>query len=853
MAVIHEYHVVPALPEPLAALREIAYNLRWTWDHDLIDAFRRIDSDLWEKVNHNPVLLLGSVGQARLEELAKDDAYLAYVQRVYQQHKSYLADASWFERAHGGEAKPCIAYFSAEFGLTEALPIYSGGLGVLSGDHLKSSSELGIPLVGVGLLYQQGYFQQYLNADGWQQQSYPQNDFYNMPMTLCRAPDGSPLLIDVPYPGRTVKAQVWRIQVGRVPLYLMDTNISSNSAADQDITDQLYGGDRDMRIRQEIMLGIGGYRALRALGLKPTVCHMNEGHSAFQCLERIRQTMVESKLDFTAAREVCIAGNVFTTHTAVPAGFDLFPHPMMHHYFGDYVKELGISMETLLKMGRTGGSSATDSFNMAALALKNSTYVNGVSQLHGRVTREMVNTSVPQVPVHEIPVTAITNGVHARSWISRDMTELFDRYLGERWLKDSADQSVWKRVESIPNAELWRTHERRRERLVVLARTRLKEQLLRRGTASSAPSITVADEVLDPSALTIGFARRFATYKRATLVLRDIERITKILCDADRPVQIVFAGKAHPHDDAGKELIRQIVHSARDENLRRRVVFLERYDMTLARYLVQGVDVWLNTPRRPLEASGTSGMKVLFNGGLNCSILDGWWAEGFTRDVGWAIGNGEEYADQEYQDRVESEALYDLLEQEIVPKFYNRGRDGIPRDWVAMMKASLSELGPVFNTNRMLQEYSERFYLEADRRYRAFAEKNATRARSLSEFKAHVHKHWKDVQVLGTELASASDLRVGQTLAVRARVRLGGLGPEHVQVQTYDGELSSELKVPLGVSRPMAMVRQLEPGVYQYEGSITCQSSGRRAFQVRVLPNQADLLEPEALGLIAWE
>ncbi|MBI5507740.1 MAG: alpha-glucan family phosphorylase [Deltaproteobacteria bacterium] len=851
MSVLHEYHVVPTLPEPLSPLRALAYNLHWAWDLDIIDAFRRIDRDLWKTSRHNPVLLLGNVGQERLDQLARDESYVAYLDRVYRQHLEVLEQPSWYDRARAGKPRACVAYFSAEFGLTECLPIYSGGLGVLSGDHLKSASELGLPLVGVGLIYQQGYFQQYLNADGWQQQSYPQNDFYNMPMLLERGADGAPLVITVQYPQRTVAAQIWRVQVGRVPLYLLDTNISANHADDQDITDQLYGGDRDLRIRQEIMLGIGGLRALKALGLKPTVCHMNEGHSAFQCLERIRQTMEEHKLDFTAAREACIAGNVFTTHTAVPAGFDLFPKDLMTTYFGEYVKGLGISLESLFKIGRTNPANTDEFFNMAALAIRNSTFVNGVSKLHGQVSRDMVHTSMPQVPAHEIPVTSITNGVHTRTWISREMTDLFNRYLGERWVKDPADQTVWNRVDQIPDEELWRAHERRRERLVSMARDRLREQLLRRGATTSMAAM--AEEVLNPSALTIGFARRFATYKRATLLLRDLERLKQILRDTDRPVQFLFAGKAHPHDDAGKELIRRIVHTARDEDLRRRVVFLEQYDMALARYLVQGVDVWLNTPRRPLEASGTSGMKVIFNGGLNVSILDGWWAEGCSHDTGWAIGRGEEYTDQEYQDKVESEALYDLLEQAVIPTFYDRGRDGLPRQWIRMMKTSIRELGPVFNTNRMVQEYTERFYLPSDQRYREFTADGAARARSLSDCKALFHRHWREVKVLSAETETQSDVKVGSTFAVHAKIRLGQLKPDHVRVQIYDGDMDAELKIPRGDSLPMTWVRQIEDNTHLYEGKVPCKKSGRRAFTLRILPYHPDLLEPLALGLVTWE
>ncbi len=649
----HTFRVIPSLPASLERLRDLAYNLSWAWNHDAIDLFRRLDRDLWETTLHNPVLMLGTIRQERLEEVMADDGFMAHLERVGRDLDRYMqARNTWYSKncPNGDGAR--IAYFSAEFGLTECLRIYSGGLGILAGDHLKSASDLGLPLVGVGLLYQQGYFRQYLNPDGWQQEQYPDNDFYNLPLTLERQLSGAPLTVEVEYPGRTVKAQVWRVQVGRVPLYLLDTNVEGNRPDDRDITDQLYGGDSDMRIRQEILLGIGGIRALEILGLRPTVCHMNEGHSAFLALERIRLLMQDCQLTFAEAREAAMAGNVFTTHTPVPAGIDRFHPDLIDQYFSGYYPRLGLSRHEFLGLGRMNPNDPNGYFCMAVLAMRLAYRINGVSQLHGRVSRQMWQEVWPQVPADEVPILGITNGIHPRSWISNDMAGLYDRYLGPRWSDRPADAKIWQQATRIPDEELWRTHERRRERLVTFARGRLRDHLEQQGGSPS--EIGHADEVLDPEALTIGFARRFATYKRATLLFRDLERLARILGDKDRPVQLIFAGKAHPQDNAGKELIRQIIHLARRQEFRNRIVFLEDYDMDVARYLVQGVDVWLNTPRRPHEASGTSGMKATANGGLNLSILDGWWDEGYTPDTGWAIGGGEEYRDDQSTTRTPS-------------------------------------------------------------------------------------------------------------------------------------------------------------------------------------------------------
>lgn len=657
MKPIGTFTVVPALPVALERLRDLAFNLRWAWNHDTIELFRRLDSDLWESSGHNPVLMLGAIDQTQLEAAAADEGFLAHLDRVAHEFDAYLAgESTWFQRTHGASDGPLVAYFSAEFGLTECLSIFAGGLGILAGDHLKSASDLGIPLVGVGLLYQQGYFRQYLNEVGWQQEADIDNDFHNLPVSLARRPDGTPVTVEVEYAGHPVFAQVWRAQAGRVALYLLDTNVPLNHPVDRHITHQLYGGDQEIRIKQEMMLGIGGYRALQALGLSPMVYHMNEGHAAFLALERVRWLMQRHSLGFAEAREVAAASLVFTTHTPVEAGHDRFPADLMDRYFTDYSRHLGLSRYEFLGLGRLDPNHDSEAFCMTVLALRLADHSNGVSQLHGQVSRRMWQGLWPGVPEDEIPIEYVTNGVHSRSWISLEMNHLYDRYLGPRWREEPADRTIWQRAERIPAEELWRTHERRRDRLVAFARRRLRAQLEHRG----APQVEIeaADEVLDPGALTIGFARRFAPYKRATLLLADEARLARLLNNPDRPVQLIFAGKAHPRDEAGKRLCQQIAVLARKPEFRHRVVFLEDYDLAVARYLVQGADIWLNNPRRPMEASGTSGMKAAANGVLNLSTLDGWWDEAYQPEVGWAIGRREVDDNSALQDQVEAEALY---------------------------------------------------------------------------------------------------------------------------------------------------------------------------------------------------
>jgi starch phosphorylase len=852
MKPIKTFTVSPSLPEGLEGLRELAHNLRWAWNHDTIELFRRLGFDLWEETGHNPVLALGRVDQQRLEELAHDDGFLAHYERVRADLQNYLeTQTTWYRKTYGGTGEPVIAYFSAEFGVTECVPIYAGGLGILAGDHLKSASELGVPLVGVGLLYQKGYFHQYLNPDGWQQELYPENDFYNMPIVLQRRDDGSPLTVEVEFPGRTIVAQIWRAQVGRIALYLLDTNIDANNPVDQDITDELYGGDREMRIKQEIVLGIGGVRALTALGIDPVVCHMNEGHSAFLALERIRILMSQRGLSFAEAREVAAGGHVFTTHTPVAAGHDYFDPDLMDRYFSEYYSALGLSRKEFLGLGRQNPSDEKEPFCMTILALRLAHHRNAVSQLHEKVSRRMWAGIWPGVPEHEIPISHVTNGVHSSSWISKEMAALFDRYLGPRWREQPADQSVWEMIEEIPAAELWRTHELRRARLVAFVRRRLRAQVERQGGSSA--EIEAAEEVLDPDVLTIGFGRRFASYKRATLLLRDEERFVKLLSDPDRPLQIIFSGKAHPQDSPGKDLIRRIIHFARREEIRRRIVFIEDYDMDVARYMVQGVDVWLNTPRRPREASGTSGMKAAFNGAINVSTLDGWWDEAYQPEVGWAIGRGEEYEDNDLQDEVESSALYDILEKDVVPTFYDRGPDGLPRRWLERMKSSMANLCPRFNTNRMVREYSERFYVEACRRFEHLSVDDYSAARALAAWRSTVEARWPQVRIEAVEATSDDHLHVGDRLEVRARVQLGDLSPEDVSVELYLGRLDTKGTIVEPQIEIMEHQGTESSGVHVFvAGAVPCSKSGLHGFTVRVRPQHEDLESPWDLGLVTW-
>ena len=847
---LHKFTVVPSLSEDLAALQRIAYNLWWSWEPDAIGLFRRLDPELWQSTRHNPVEMLGILQQTTLETLRADEGFMAHLRMVDEKLTEYMQAKTWFHKKCNGSMKLQTAYFSMEFGLHESLPIYSGGLGILAGDHLKSASDLGLPLVGVGLLYRQGYFRQYLNNEGWQQEYYPENDFYNLPLILERDEQGVPLEFELDFGNRRFRVHIWRVQVGRVPLYLLDTNLESNSPEDRLITAQLYFGDKEMRILQEILLGIGGIRALRLLGIIPNVCHMNEGHAAFLALERIRLLMEKRNVAFGEAREIVSAGNVFTTHTPVEAGIDHFAPELVDKFFGRYYRTVGLSREEFLGLGRQNPHNSQESYCMAVLALKLAGNANGVSQLHGEVSRKMWKNLWPELPEEQLPLGSITNGVHTRTWMSNHMASLLVRYLGTRWLDDPTDHNAWRRIAKIPDAELWRTQQSGRERLVDFARRRLMLQL--RQVGATTKEIAIAQEVLDPEVLTIGFARRFATYKRGTLLLQDLDRLSNILNNAEMPVQIIFAGKAHPQDQEGKELIRQIVQVSHQERFRHRIVFIEDYDMEVARHLVQGVDVWLNTPLRPMEASGTSGMKVAFNGGLNMSILDGWWCEGYQNNNGWAIGKGEVYEDIGYQNQVEGRATYDLLEKEVVPLFYERGSDAIPRSWVAIMKASMLSLCPVFSTDRMVQEYTSRSYIPAFEQWRQLVGDDLALALDLARWKERIFKLWPQVRIERAEAEAGDAVAVGSNITITARVALGEVPVDEVAVEGYFGVLDSTGNIQGGEIVALSPLEDLGNGLHQFSGEIECRFCGRHGFMLRVMPRHKVLGNIYEPGYLIW-
>ncbi len=834
MKKIQEFKVVPYLPEKLKPLMKIANNLWWVWNFEAIDLFRRIDVDLWREVGHNPVNFLGALSQKALDRAAESESFIAHMHRVENELERHQTRVSWYDQTSANIKNEIIAYFSAEFGIHECLPIYSGGLGVLAGDHLKSASELGIPLYGMGLLYRLGYFRQYLNLDGWQQERYPETDFYNIPINPVFDKSGNHLVVGVEYPGRTVYAKIWEVLIGKIKLFLLDTNEERNSIEDRTITDQLYGGDNEMRIKQEIMLGIGGVRAFRAMGINVTVFHMNEGHAAFLAIERIRNEIKEHSMSFNEALTYVTASNLFTTHTPVPAGNDRFVPELIDKYFSDLYRDLGVDSDRFMSLGRENPSNKKEEFCMTVLAIKTAFGCNGVSKLHGEVSRKMWNAIWPQLPAHEVPIGHITNGIQTLSWTSDEMMRLFNRYLGPDWIDNPTSKDIWKGIDNIPDSELWRCRERLRERLVGFSRRRLHNQLIARGVPKKQAS--VASSVLDSEALTIGFARRFATYKRATLLFRDMERLSAILSSQKRPVQIVFSGKAHPRDAHGKEFIKEIIHTSREEKLRKKIVFLEDYDINVARYIIQGVDIWLNNPIRPKEASGTSGMKVVANGGINVSILDGWWDEAYNSNNGWAIGSGELYDDQNYQDEVESLSLYNLLEEEIIPLFYNRAEDGIPEAWLAKIKESMKSIIPEFNTNRMVKDYTEKYYHLAHHNYTAYLEEKLKISKELSAWKEKIVKIWHDARVVEMHMDENANVTVGSVLRVNAKINLGKISPEDVLVELYFGSVDQFGEISDGVAAPMERRGNDADGIFSYTGQMLCLQSGRFGYTVRIIP-----------------
>ncbi len=793
------------LPPGLEPLADFAVDIRWAWSHAGDALWRRVDAETWDRTQ-NPWLILQNVTGKRLEELASDKQFKEELQRLVDGRKAYLAHANWFQRTHPDSPAKVIAYFSMEFGLCEALPLYTGGLGMLAGDHLKTASDLGIPVVGVGLLYQQGYFRQMLDAQGRQQEFYPYNDPASLSICPAIKPDGDWLRVWLDLPGRKTTLRVWQVRIGSVDLYLLDSNDPLNSPLDRGITGTLYGGGRQTRLLQEMVLGIGGWRLLTALGIRPQVLHLNEGHAAFTTLERVRSFKQRHGISFDEALWATRAGNVFTTHTPVAAGFDMFDTSLMSQYFRDYAETLGISLEHLLNLGRKSPGNQDEPFNMTYLALHTCGAVNAVSRLHKRVSQGIFRPLYPRWPTADVPVGHVTNGVHVPSWDSQHADELWTRACGkERWL--GTVESIPKQIEKVSDRDLWEFQTKGRRQLVNYVRHRLTLQTRLQGAAQE--TIERAQNVLDPNMLTLGFARRFTAYKRPNLLLRNEERLIRLLTDQWRPVQLVVAGKAHPKDEEGKHMVWEMARFARRPEVRDRVVFLADYDIALAEQLVQGVDLWINTPCRPWEACGTSGMKVLVNGGLNLSELDGWWAEAYSPETGWALGDCQEHPEPEW-DALEADELYRLLEEEVVPAFYDRDERNIPTGWVGRMRASMAALTPHFSSNRMLREYVEKYYLPAAVSYQRRIQNKAAPARALVRWQQLLKQHWPALRFLKKQ---TSPEQSGHRIQVH--VYLDDLSPEMVKVEVYADPAEGNEPFRQSMERTGALPGSVQSHIYE--------------------------------------
>ncbi|RAY12339.1 DUF3417 domain-containing protein [Actinomadura craniellae] len=844
MKAIRRFTVRTVLPEPLRPLEELVLNLRWSWHHETLDLFRAVDPELWEAVRHDPVKLLGEVSPDRLAALAADRKFLRRLRHDAEDLRDYLTAPRWYQSL--ADAPAAIAYFSPEYGITAALPQYSGGLGILAGDHLKTASDMGVPIVGVGLLYRHGYFSQSLSREGWQLEHYPPIDPNGLPLTPLREPGGSPVRVTINLPeGRHLNAQVWVAQVGRVPLLLLDSDVEDNDPAARDVTDRLYGGGTDHRLLQEMLLGVGGVRAIRAYCRitghpAPEVFHTNEGHAGFLGFERIRELIAEAGLSFDEALEAIRAGTVFTTHTPVPAGIDRFPRELIHKYFGGDVEAAGVPVDQVLGLGaETYEDGDRTVFNMAVMGMRLAQRVNGVSELHGRVSQEMFGGLWGGFDLDEVPIGFITNGVHADTWVAREMLDLVAR----------SARGGWAGAEALPEGEIWRVRRVLRDRLVRDARRRLRESWRQRGAAEA--ELTWVDDALDPDVLTIGFARRVPSYKRLTLMLRDPERLRALLLDPERPVQILIAGKAHPADEGGKRLIQEIVRFADREGVRHRIVFLPDYDMALGQMLVQGCDVWMNNPLRPLEACGTSGMKAALNGGLNLSIRDGWWDEWYDGQNGWAIPSADGLGDADRRDTLEAAALYELIEDHVSVMFYDRDSSGLPRRWLEMVKHTLASLGPKVVSTRMLRDYTETLYAPAGRAARVMAADSYAGARALAEWKQRVAKSWPGVVVDHVETSGAESPEVGARLTVQALVQLGDLSPDDAAVEVAYGRVDESDTLVEPVYRELVDVETTENGRRRYVGEVPLDRTGAFGYSVRVVPRNPLLASRTELGLVA--
>ena len=852
MYVFNKITVNPQLPKRIEKLSEISNNLWWSWNTEFLRLFKTIDNDLWETCEKNPVKFLKQVSQERLEAVSKNVEFLKEYDKLARQFEDYMnSKNTWFANNYPENKNDLIAYFSAEYGLDRTIPIYSGGLGILSGDHLKSASDLGIPLVAVGLLYKNGYFHQKINGYGDQETEYINIELSNLPINPVKDKNGEDLIIYVKFPKRRLYLKVWQINVGRIKLYLLDSDIEKNNPEDRDVTLRLYGGDQEMRIRQEIVLGMGGTNLLtRALGLNPTIYHMNEGHSAFLILELIKNIIRDKQVSFDVARDIASSKTVFTTHTPVPAGNDIFPLDLVDKYFKDFWPRLGLDREEFLRLGMKPSQILEPGFNMGILALKVAGKKNGVSKLHGAVSRELFGDVWPDIAANESPITYVTNGIHTCSWLSPKLKELYNKYLMPYWQDNIHEDKVWEKINNIPDKTLWETHQDRKEKLLKLVKDNTTQRLRRSGY--SYEEINEITSKLNPNALTIGFARRFATYKRATLIFKDLERITQILNNSEKPVQLIFAGKAHPADKEGQDLIKRIHEISMMPQFKGKIFLLENYNIAMSQYLVSGVDVWLNNPRRPMEASGTSGQKASVNGVINFSVLDGWWAEGYNQENGWTIGTNAEYNSYEEQDIADSQSMYRTLEDKIIPTYYNKNEEGISPKWIRIMKNSIISTGGKYSTARMLVDYTNNLYMPLCNLTKKYY-KNVDTVAEYNLWKKNLYINWKDIKITQTNNLDNITIDAGNNIEVKCEVELPNVDLDNITVECYYGKILDNGIVENVSIIPMKLTgKDEENKKYEYTTKIELKTGGNYGYTFRVMPRHEMLLDAENLNLVKW-
>ena len=852
MYIFNKITVNPQLPKRINRLTEISNNLWWSWNTEFLRLLKRIDEDLWETCDKNPVKFLKLVSQEKLEEVEDDTSFLREYDKIVDNFDSYMESKdTWFSQKYPDNQNDLIAYFSAEYGLDQTIAIYSGGLGILSGDHLKSASDLGIPLVAVGLMYKNGYFHQKIDKNGVQHPEYKNLNMSDLPIKTVKDNEGNDFITYIKFPKRKIYLKVWEIDVGRVKLYLLDSDIDKNNVEDRDTTARLYGGDQEMRIRQEIILGMGGVNALKKLGYNPTVYHMNEGHSAFLNLELIKDTIRDREVSFEIARDIVSSKTVFTTHTPVPAGNDIFPIALVEKYFKDFWPRLGLTREEFLKLGMKPVENLEHGFNMGILALKIAGKKNGVSKLHGEVSRELFADVWPHIAPSESPITYVTNGIHTCTWLAPKLKDLYNKYLIPYWQDNIYDDDVWKKINNIPDEKLWEVHMERKRKLIALIKENLSTRLRREGVSYDAVSEAIAN--LHPETLMIGFARRFATYKRATLIFKDLERITQILNNSNKPVIIIFAGKAHPADKEGSDLIKYIHEVSMMPQFKGKIFILENYSIEISRYLVSGVDVWLNNPRRPMEASGTSGQKASVNGVVNFSVLDGWWAEGYNQKNGWTIGTNAEYPSYEEQDLADSKSMYDTLENKIIPAYYNKDKNGISKVWMQYMKNSIMSTGGKYSTSRMLVDYTNKLYMPLCN----LTKKYYTNLDLVSEYNAWKHSiasNWKDIQI-EQEQTNADNITIdaGNQIEVKCTVSLPNIDVKHIKVEVYYGKFLEDGTIQdVRIIQMKCDGKDEENKKYHYTAKIDFVSGGNYGYSFRVMPQHEMLLDSENLDLVKW-